>query len=288
MGLIKQMKALKNLTERERDICAYILENPEKIWSMTSRELGHCTFTSAASVTRFCQKLGVKGFPEFKVKFTSELHSMETDEGTERITMSEHENTVSMINKAMEIQRRGVEDTRKELSYQQILRASRLISEADYIDFYAFDTNVSLAQYGCSQFFHAGKVANTYAATNIQGLNAIIQSKGHISIIISHTGESERLIEIARLLKRKGAKIIVISSHRSSTLSKYADELLYAASSDTVDEFYISMFSASCKYLLDILFGMEFSGHYEENMRLNQKYEKSGDTLWGLSGIYSQ
>ena len=69
MSIIQIIKEQMNMTERERDICRYILENPEKIEEMSSRELGHATFTSAASVTRFCQKIGVKGFPEFKMQF---------------------------------------------------------------------------------------------------------------------------------------------------------------------------------------------------------------------------
>ena len=61
MGIIQQMKNQKTMTERERDICNYILEHPEKVESISSRKLGHATFTSAASVTRLCQKLGMKG-----------------------------------------------------------------------------------------------------------------------------------------------------------------------------------------------------------------------------------
>ena len=73
MSLIQQLKQAQDFTEREKDIARFVLEHPETIENMSSRELGHQTFTSAASVTRFCQKLGVKGFPEFKIKFVSEL-----------------------------------------------------------------------------------------------------------------------------------------------------------------------------------------------------------------------
>ena len=52
---------------------------------MSSRELGHQTFTSAASVTRFCQKLGVKGFPEIKIKFVSELRDGYLDENRRKL-----------------------------------------------------------------------------------------------------------------------------------------------------------------------------------------------------------
>ena len=48
MSLLQDMKKHKNLTEREQDIRRFIMEHPEKIEEMSSRELGHATFTSAA------------------------------------------------------------------------------------------------------------------------------------------------------------------------------------------------------------------------------------------------
>ena len=85
MSLIQQLKQAQDFTEREKDIARFVLEHPETIENMSSRELGHQTFTSAASVTRFCQKLGVKGFPEFKIKFVSELRDGYLDEKQEKI-----------------------------------------------------------------------------------------------------------------------------------------------------------------------------------------------------------
>ena len=99
MSIIQIIKEQMNMTERERDICRYILENPEKIEEMSSRELGHATFTSAASVTRFCQKIGVKGFPEFKMQFVRELRTGGMED-VSAVTMSERETVVTMVQKA--------------------------------------------------------------------------------------------------------------------------------------------------------------------------------------------
>ena len=63
-----------------------------------------------------------------------------------------------------------------------------------------------------------------------------------------------------------------------------SDEVLVAAGSEKVEEFWMSMFFASGKYLLDILYGLEFSRKYQDNLVLNQKYEKAGEkSLWGLN-----
>lgn len=148
MSLIQKMKHCNNLTERELDICRYILEHPEQIEEMSSRELGHATFTSAASVTRFCQKIGVKGFPEFKLKLIQELRNGLMEEGdiTAAVTMSERENAVTMARKVQQVQAQAAEETQRELSYSQLVRVGRMIAEARAVDFYVYDMNVYLAE----------------------------------------------------------------------------------------------------------------------------------------------
>lgn len=199
------------------------------------------------------------------------------------MTISERENVVTIVRKATRVQQQAIEETKKEFSYSQLVRVGKLIAEASCVDFYVYDMNVYLAEYGRSLFFHSGKVANVLSATNIQGLQAAMPADGHIAILISHTGENERLVEIAKMLRKNKTKVIVITSKTEGTLAPYADELLYAAGQKKVEEFWSSMFFASGKYLLDILYGMEFSRRYEENLKLNKKYEQSGEKLlWGL------
>ena len=271
------------MTDRERDICNYILEHPEKVESISSRELGHATFTSAASVTRLCQKLGVKGFLEFKIQFVRELQDGQMEESQEKVTISERENVVTMVGKATHVQQQAIEETKKEFSYSQLVRVGKLIAEADCVDFYAYDMNVSLAEYGRSLFYHSGKVATVLSGTNIQGLQASMHSKGHIAVLISHTGENERLVELAKQLRKNKTKVIVIAGRQNSSIVPYADEFLYAAGKRKVEEFWNSMFFASGKYILDILYEMEFSRRYEENLKLNKNYEQCGSQyLWGL------
>ena len=55
-------------------------------------------------------------------------------------------------------------------------------------------------------------------------------------------------------------------------VGQYATEFLYAAGSEKVEEFLeFHVFLSSGKYLLDILYGMEFSRRYEENNCFKQQ-----------------
>lgn len=284
MLLLKEMRQAKGLTEREQDICNYILEYPEQVAVLSSRELGHATFTSAASVTRFCQKMGCKGYPDFRLRFVSELKIWDAN-AEEKIRIEEKESVVTLVNKISDLERKAVDETRKALSLEQMMRIRNMIHQAVCVDFYVYDLNVHLAQYGCSQFLHAGKMAYTHIATNVQQLHALIPKEKHVAIVISHTGENARLGEIVETLKAKKTKVIVISSYKNRTLSTMGDEFIFAAGSEGAEEFWTSMFFSSVKYILDIMYGMEFSANYENNLKLNAEYEKIGvEKLWALSG----
>lgn len=283
MRIINEIKQMEDLTESEKEIAKFLLENPEKIGDMTSKDLGEVTFTSPATVSRFCQKLGCSGYSAFRIRFLSELNQ-DMQEEKEQIQVVERENIVVVTNKVMSAYKKAISETKTNFSWEQMLGVHKFIHEAEYIDFYAYDMNVHLAQYGCSQFFHLGKVANTYVATNIQELNAMLTKEKHFAIILSHTGENARLVEIAKTLKKQKTKTLLISRGNSSTLSEICDETIVACiDGKKIYNLWSVMYSTSVKYILDILFTMEYSAKYKEVSKFNDDYEKVGEEiLWGL------
>lgn len=289
MSLIHDLKNASRLTERENDIRSYFLSHPEHIANMSCRDIGKATYTSASTITRFCQKFGCKGYPDFKVRFLSDVKSGKILDDPASVQLSERENMVTLLGKVTEMQTQALDATRKALSLSQLLRIRWLLLDHPYIDFYAYDTNIHLARYAVSQFFHAGKVATVYSETDIQVLNTLIGPTGHLAVLISHTGENFKLIELTRFLRRNGTKTIIITSGKETTLGKMADEFLYAPRPSTIgevetDKLSIPTFFTASKYLLDLMFSIAFSARYGENMSLNHRYDTIGAaTFWGLN-----
>ena len=286
MSLINDLKNASQLTEREKDIRSYFLSHPEYIVNMSCRNIGEATFTSASSVTRFCQKFGCKGYPDFKLRFLSDVKSGQLLDDPASVQLSERENMATLLKKVSDAQAQALDATQKALSLSQLLRIKRLLLEHPYIDFYAYDTNIHLARYAGSQFFHAGKIAAVYSETV---LNTLISPAGHLAVLISHTGENFKLIELTRLLRRNGTKTIIITSGKETSLGKMADEFLYAPRPATIgevetDKLSIPTFFTAAKYLLDLLFSIAFSAQYAENMSLNHRYDTIGAaTFWELN-----
>ena len=57
MGLLKKIELANNFSSVERILGKYVLENGEKVLNMSTKELAKATFTSPASIVRFCRKL---------------------------------------------------------------------------------------------------------------------------------------------------------------------------------------------------------------------------------------
>ena len=96
MSLIKDLKEAASLTSRESDIRDYFLSHPERIAELSCRDIGEAAYTSASSVTRFCQKFGCKGCPDFKVRFLSEVKDGQILDESGSVQISERENAARL------------------------------------------------------------------------------------------------------------------------------------------------------------------------------------------------
>lgn len=68
---------IKSLTGNELNILKYVYGHPEEILSMSVHELARQVSYSAATILRFCKKLGFSGFAELKYALRQELKEVE-------------------------------------------------------------------------------------------------------------------------------------------------------------------------------------------------------------------
>ncbi|OUO39811.1 hypothetical protein B5F82_06170 [Megamonas hypermegale] len=281
------MRLLKTLSEREKfsaveqNIIKYILDNPKEIVNMSIRELANKTFTSSAAIFRLCQKCGLKGYTEFKIKFISEVNrtsDFENDELEKPIRdlhrpINGKDDVKSVVRKMAFLQIEAIEETKNEINYKQLERVADMMNAAGQIVFFGFDLNYYISQSTVYHLVRTGKPAVVYETVNNQVAKAVMFKKEDVAILISRTGENKNLIRISQVLKRKGAKIILLSASRDTLLDKLCDEFIYIA--NVID--YLSMggviFSVGCRYILDVLFGILLSKNYKSVEKFVGEFE---------------
>jgi len=273
---LKELKKLKRLTETEQQVVDYILSHPEEFEKLSSRQLAELTYTSPATVVRICQKLGFSGYVEFKIKFLQEINQNPMIEAVSRSNPITKDDTIQdVINKMAALEMTAIEQTKKGLDVEQLMRVTQLLEEAKQIDFYAFDNNIHIAKNACVHFLHAGKMSVVHDGSNAQFMQAALSNVGdrHVAIIISRTGENIYLKRTMTMLRERGVSMLVLTESRHSTLAKMASEHVSVYNVLKYSDMGPVIFETSVKYIFNLLFAILFSHNIEVILKHQQVYE---------------
>ena len=234
MRLLKALRENERFSSTEQNIVQYMLVHPAEIAEMTTRELAEKTFTSPAAVFRLCQKLGLKGYNEFKIKFASEVNRVSpSHERILRRPITDKDQPADIIRKMAELEVEAIEETKNEMNVKQISQIADWLDEAQLVDIYAYDQNYQLAEMAVYNLLQVKCNAVAHNALNSQLSAALNSDSTHVAILISRSGVNQRLLRTARILRERHVRSILFSCDRTTPLSKFCDEFLYVA--NTID-----------------------------------------------------
>lgn len=252
-NLIKTLQQKEGFSESEKMIADFLLGNYRGLAGISTREMAKRTYTSSAAIVRFSQKMGFEGYTEFKVQLMAEMMQY-MSQPREDNTLSDRDSVQTLIEKVTSLEISALKDTHKILDPAAVVMALHEINKAEHIDFYAMDDNINIANMAASSFVMAEKLSTVINTMPHQYSQAASSPANHLGFIISRTGENRMLIDIARMLKVRGTKILLLTSEPDSTLGKLADRVLPVAGVKKLEELGPRIFLMGAKYVIDILF----------------------------------
>ncbi len=280
MNLIQKMKSKEGFTSTEAAIADYILKCPEVILSTTTRDIAKNTFTSPTTIVRFCHKLGLDGFPQFKIRLSAEMSAAgNVDNNIDITPVQKGDSLYKIINRVKEIETTAIDETKSSLKYEQISEVISLIDKASEIDLYGSGMNLNVAHEAAYLFMRLGKKANVSEYSNVQMNQIFYSDKGHLAIILSHSGETVRCIETVKILRKKKTKTVCLCGYMNSKLSLLCDVSIYIKPGKRFIDMGPLFFSTSTRYVLYILFAVLFAENYDANMERFEEYIKITSTL---------
>lgn len=276
MKLLKAMRERANFSAAEQNIIQYMMEHSKEIADLSIRALASRSYTSPAVISRLCRKFGLKGYTEFKIKFISEANrtsSFEEVIGERPVT--DQDSALSIVKKLAYLEVEAIEETKNELQMKQLVRVANLVAAADQIDFYAYDNNFWTSQAACAHFLRIGKPAFANSATNMQIGQAIASTPRHVAFILSRTGENNKLLRVADILKRKKVPSVIFTVQKTSALARACDEFIYVANAEEFVNLGSLIYGAGVKYVLDVLFGLLLAREYKNVLKLDGAFRHS-------------
>ena len=257
-----------HFSKTEKEIVDYIIDQGMNIEKMSANEIARNTFTSAPLLVRIAKKLGYSGFNEFKSAYLKELSYMleETDvDASIPFLLSDDLMTITK-NLAL-LEKETIQDTEKLNHHDELQQAIRILEKAEIIDVYGILDRILLAK--CFQTMMADIGRNVHVIDQITGQkrSACLADEKHCAIIISYSGQTKEMVEVAEIYHKRNIPFISITCMAENSISRLADVHLYLSSREML-HIKIGDFASttSLKYLFDILYAGVFSYDYKKNL----------------------
>lgn len=273
MSVLIKLRDYRNLSAAENQVREYILKYPKKVLEYTVYDLAGESFTSPATVVRLCKKIDVKGFTHLKVLLAEEIKYFQDMKLNllDSTTIEKDDTPHAVIEKITNIAVKTIEETRVLVNEKEFMKVAHLLEKAVIIDFYGVGASHIVAMDGLFKFMRIGKNVITYQFYDRQYVQAVNSDASHVGIIISYSGETKEMLQIAGILQKNGTPVVAVTSCGENSLNRVADYNLFVTAKETVFRSGAMASRTAQLYIIDILYALYCSLHYDDTIKKIQQ-----------------
>ncbi|MAB99619.1 MAG: transcriptional regulator HexR [Pseudomonadaceae bacterium] len=209
-NLLEQIQGrLDTLSKAERKVAEVILHNPQQATRLSIAALAQTAEVSEPTVNRFCRSFGVNGYPELKMQLAQSLASgaayvsraVEASDGPDAYTRKIFGSAIASLDSACQ-----------SLDPQLISRAVDMMIQARQIHFFGLGASAPVALDAQHKFFRFNLAVSAHADVLMQRMLASVAHTGELFVIISYTGRTRELVEVARIARQNGASVLALTA----------------------------------------------------------------------------
>lgn len=254
--MIQYLKSIRGLTDSERIIRDFIIENPSAILEMSISDLAEKTNVGLATINRFAVKAGCQGFKDFKLEYAKHYKDAER---VNAITVDQPFTSSSSIDEVLE---------KLPLQYQKILEFTAsamdktvLNRTVQYIQhrkvlIYSTGINKKIADCFVYKLEELGIDVKSFDSFHYQYVDYLnSQKKPCYAIVITHSGKNSAMLAILeKLKKRKVPTLLITTIQVKDELLQNCTDVMYTIPTKNTAELSNIYFSISLEYIFDILY----------------------------------
>ena len=219
-----------SLRTAEQRVADFILKHAEELIYLTVTELAERTQTSESTVVRLCQKIGYKGYQEFKIMLARDLVGP-TETVYEQIEPTD--SLESLKAKVFQANAQALKDTIEVLSDEELGKAVEAIARARRVEIYGIGGSAPLALDAYHKFMKLGICAVWLNDSDLMAMSSSLLQPGDVALGISHTGASRDVCDAMENAQNAGATTICITHRATSPITKVSNVKLFTAAKET-------------------------------------------------------
>lgn len=208
-------------TKADDKIAVYILREQQNVTNMTMADLAQGAGVSEGSVVRFLNKLGMKRLIDLKLAVARAARQQSAPDenffsAVERDFADVTHNTAALMDPG------------------RLCRAVDLLEQSSHVYFFGVSVSGIAARTAENSFLRLGKPVHAVEEGHMQTVVAVGMNKQDAVVVFSLTGNTRDTCEAAEIARRRGARIISVTSYVNSRLAKISDVVLQTSAREEI------------------------------------------------------
>ncbi|MGN0417138.1 MurR/RpiR family transcriptional regulator [Anaerostipes faecalis] len=202
----------ENFTPMEKVIADFFMKNQEQV-DFSARSISERLFVSEASLSRFSQKCGYRGYREFIYQY--EQTFVEKNESIANHTRMVLNAYQELLNKTYSL-----------MDEEQIVRICDSLNKAKRVFVCGKGSSGIAAKEMELRFMRIGVDINSIQDTDLMKMQAVFQKESNLVIGISISGDTVGVLNMLQESRRRKAKTILITGKNKEDYSEFCDEMV--------------------------------------------------------------
>jgi len=249
-NIIEVIRTMRpELRKSDRKVADVVLDDPRRIMNATVGETATLAEVSQPTVLRFATAVGCNGFQDLKIRLAQSL-AFGTP-ATHSVLLDTDEPEV-IAEKIFDYTMTSLDWARSKLDKIALYKAINILAAARSIVFFGFGASGIVARDAQQKFPLFGVPCGAELDSHQQLMVASMMKEGDVAFVISNTGTTRSIIEIARIARDNGAIVICLTGSESP-LTHYSDVSLIVETLENTNTYTPTISRIAALVVIDIL-----------------------------------
>jgi RpiR family transcriptional regulator, carbohydrate utilization regulator len=240
---------LDDLRKSERKVANLVLADPRRILNATIAETAQIAEVSQPTVIRFCVAVGCEGFQDFRLRLAQSL-ALGTP-ATHSVLLAT-DSPEAVLEKIFDYTITSLDWARHHIDKEALEQAIALLEKATAIEFFGFGASGIVARDAQQKFPLFGVPCGAQLDSHQQIMAASMLRPGNVAVVISNTGRTRSILDVARTARESGAKVIGIIGSDSPLVAD-CDVAIIAETLDNTNIYTPTISRIAALVVIDIL-----------------------------------
>lgn len=257
------------LTASEKKAADYVMAHQRETQYMSISELADASCVAEATISRFCRRLGYKGYNAFKLALANNTAQQNPWGNPLSGEVQDGDSLEDVCKKLYAADLNAMAQTLELIDIKHIRQAVNLLERAGKVLCMGQGGSMLIAKEAAHLFSTVSGKFFPVGDAHLQAIAATMMQKDDVILFFSYSGSTLDMMDTMNLANQRGAKVILITRFPKSPGAKKADVVLQCGANESPLQLGSIAARIAQMFLVDVLFS-EFCRRNLDECRENR------------------